>query len=156
MGNYRILRIWQFVMELTVKIYKLTTKQPFTKDFGLKDQIQRSAVSTPSNIAEGDESGTNKISVRYFHIAKGSVAELQTQLIIACEIGYVEKSVMESLVDECVRISIIFNKKIKPGQKILDNFKSVSLQRHTIMPSHRLTVSPTYRRTLNFFLTGLL
>ena len=113
MGNYQKLHVWQLAKELAVKIYKLTGKQPFTKDFGLKDQIQRSAVSVPSNIAEGDESGTNKTSVRYFYIAKGSVAELQTQLIIACEIGYVENSVMESLVDECDRISIMLKKLIK-------------------------------------------
>ena len=113
MGNYRKLRIWQLAKELAVKIYKLTSKQPFTKDFGLKDQIQRSAVSIPSNIAEGDVSGTNKISVRYFYIAKGSVAELQTQLIIASEIGYIDHSVMESLVNDCDRISIMLNKIIK-------------------------------------------
>jgi four helix bundle protein len=118
MGNYQKLHVWQLAKELAVKIYKLTGKQPFTKDFGLKDQIQRSAVSIPSNIAEGDESGTNKSSVRYFFIAKGSVAELQTQLIIACEIGYIETSLMESMVDECDRISIMLNKIIKARSEL--------------------------------------
>ena len=58
MGNFRKLRVWQLSKDLAVNIYKITQKQPFTKDYGLKDQIQRSAVSIPSNIAEGDESGT--------------------------------------------------------------------------------------------------
>jgi four helix bundle protein len=113
MGNFRKLRVWQFAKELAVKIYRITRTEPFIKDFGLKDQIQRSAVSVPSNIAEGDESGTNKISVRYFYTAKGSIAELQTQIIIAHEIGYIENTVMESLVNECDRISIMLNKIIK-------------------------------------------
>jgi len=113
MGNFRQLRIWQLAKELAVKIYKLTASVPSSKDFGLKDQIQRSAVSVPSNIAEGDESGTNKASVRYFYTAKGSIAELQTQLIIASEIGYIEKTVMESLMDDCNKISIMLSKIIK-------------------------------------------
>jgi len=113
MGNFRKLRVWQSAKELAVKIYRITRTQAFSKDFGLKDQIQRSAVSIPSNIAEGDESGTNKISIRYFYTAKGSIAELQTQLIIAHEIGYIDNLIMVSLVDECDKISIMLNKIIK-------------------------------------------
>ena len=113
MGNYKKLQVWQLAKVMAVEIYKLTGKQPFVKDYGLKDQIQRSAVSIPSNIAEGDESGTNKISVRYFYIAKGSVAELQTQIIIANEIGYIENSVMDSLLNDCDKISIMLRKIIK-------------------------------------------
>ena len=113
MGNFRKLQVWQLAKGLAVEIYKLTGKQPFVKDYGLKDQIQRSAVSIPSNIAEGDESGTNKISIRYFYIAKGSVAELQTQIIIANEIGYMENSVKDSLLNDCDKISIMLSKIIK-------------------------------------------
>ncbi|MCU0461262.1 MAG: four helix bundle protein [Bacteroidales bacterium] len=113
MGNFRKLLVWQLAKELAVEIYKITRTQPFTKDFGLKDQIQRSAVSIPSNIAEGDESGTNKISVRYFYTAKGSIAELQKQIIIAQEIGYIEYSEMETIINKCDKISIILNKIIK-------------------------------------------
>lgn len=113
MGNFKELRVWQFAKDLAVNVYKITGKQPFTKDFGLKDQIQRSAVSIPSNIAEGDESGTNKISVRYFYTAKGSIAELQTQIIIAYEIGYIDKSILDYIIDECDKISIMLKKLIK-------------------------------------------
>jgi putative endonuclease len=80
---------------------------------GLKDQLQRSSISIPSNIAEGDESGTNKISIRYFYTAKGSVAELQTQLIIASEIGYIDSVLKDKLINDCDRISIMLNKIIK-------------------------------------------
>jgi len=113
MGNFQKLRVWQLAKDLAVKIYNLTKSTKLSSDFGLKDQIQRSAVSIPSNIAEGDESGTNKISVRYFYTAKGSIAELQTQLIIANEIGYIEDSVKDSLIDECDTISIMLRKLIK-------------------------------------------
>jgi four helix bundle protein len=113
MGNFRKLQVWQLARKLAVNIYKLTSSQPFSRDFGLKDQIQRSAVSIPSNIAEGDESGTSRTSVRYFYIAKGSLAELQTQLMIASEIGYIESSVAESLIDDCDKISIMIRKIIK-------------------------------------------
>ena len=76
MGNFQKLRVWQLAKELAVKIYKLTQMTAFSKDYGLKDQIQRSAVSIPSNIAEGDDLETDKQSIKHFYIAKGSTAEL--------------------------------------------------------------------------------
>ena len=61
----------------------MTNSGSFSKDFGLRDQIRRAAVSIPSNIAEGDERDTNKDSVRFLYIAKGSLAEVITQTIIS-------------------------------------------------------------------------
>jgi four helix bundle protein len=113
MGNFQKLRVWQLATKLAVSIYKVTQSSLFSKDFGFRDQIQRAAVSIPSNIAEGDESGTNKLSIRYFHTAKGSIAELQTQLIIGSEIGYIETDLKDALVNECSHISIMLNKIIK-------------------------------------------
>lgn len=113
MGNFQKLRVWQTAKELVVYIYKLTQNPQFIKDFGFKDQIQRAAVSISSNIAEGDELGTDKLSVRHFYIAKGSSAELMTQLIIANEIGYVDQSTAELLVDECDKISSMLTKLIR-------------------------------------------
>jgi four helix bundle protein len=113
MGNFQKLRVWQLAKNLAVRIYKLTQAQTIRKDFGFKDQIQRAAISVPSNIAEGDESGTNKMSIRFFYTAKGSIAELQTQLIIANEIGYIENDLKDSLVNECNIISVMLNKIIK-------------------------------------------
>ena len=113
MGDFQKLRVWQIAKETAVKIYRLTQNPQFKKDFGFKDQIQRAAVSIPSNIAEGDELGTDKLSVRYFYIAKGSSAELMTQLIIANEIGYVDSVSFEQLLDECDKISSMLNKLIR-------------------------------------------
>ena len=75
MGNFRSLEVWKLSKDLAVSIYKLTNIGKFSKDFGLRDQIRRAAVSISSNISEGDESGSNKHSIRYFNIAKGSSAE---------------------------------------------------------------------------------
>jgi len=113
MGNFQKLRVWQLAKNLAVKIYKLTKSQNYSKDFGLKDQIQRAAVSIPANISEGDEFGSNKQSVRHFNIAKGSVAELQTLLIISHEINYIDLETRNSLENECNMISIMLNKLIK-------------------------------------------
>jgi four helix bundle protein len=79
MGNFKKLNVWQLAKDLAVRIYKLTQTSAFSKDYGLKDQIQRSAVSIPSNIAEGDNLDTDKQSIRHFFIARGSTAELRTQ-----------------------------------------------------------------------------
>lgn len=93
MGNkgFRELIVWQKGKELAVKLYKLTSESHFAKDFGFRDQIRRSAVSVPSNIAEGDERETDRDAVRFFFIAKGSLAELSTQLQIAYEIEYLDE-----------------------------------------------------------------
>ena len=113
MGNFFKLRVWQIAKDLAVKIYRLTKNQKFKSDFGFKDQIQRSAISIPSNIAEGDESGSNRLSIRYLYIAKGSAAELMTQLIIANEIGYIDDDLKSSLLDDCDKISSMLTNLIK-------------------------------------------
>ena len=112
MGNFRKLLVWQKAKELAVKIYKLVRTQPISKDFGFRDQIQRAAVSIPANIAEGDELDTDKQSIRHFYIAKGSSAELQTLLIIANEIDYIDNDSMEYLINECKIISVMLTKII--------------------------------------------
>lgn len=91
MGDFKQLLVWKKSKDLAVNIYGITNEGLFPKDFGLRDQIRRAAVSIPSNIAEGDELDTNKQSIRHFYIAKGSVAELRTQLEIAKEIKYISQ-----------------------------------------------------------------
>ena len=97
MGRFKELRVWQDSMELAEKIYSTTKLRSFQKDFGLRSQIQRAAVSISSNIAEGDERATNKESIYYFNMAKGSVAEVITQLNIAFRIGYIDKKSFDKL-----------------------------------------------------------
>ena len=105
MGNFHKLRVWQKAKDLAVIIYKETREGEIAKDFGMRDQIRRSAVSVPSNIAEGDELGSDKQAVKFFYIAKGSAAELLTQAIIASEIGYFDKERFQFIEKECKAIS---------------------------------------------------
>ncbi len=96
---------WKRACRLAVNIYKLTTGGPFEKDWGLRDQMRRAAVSIPSNIAEGYERGSHAEFNRFSMIAKGSCGELNTQLYIAEAIGYIEKSTARELIEEITEIS---------------------------------------------------
>jgi four helix bundle protein len=90
MGKFQELKVWQRAKDLAVYIYKISGDGKFVKDYGLRDQLRRAAVSIPSNVAEGDELGTNKQAINFFYIAKGSTAEVLTQAIIAKEIRYID------------------------------------------------------------------
>lgn len=103
--GFRGLKVWQRGKALAVKIYEISGKGRFYSDQSLRDQVRRAAVSIPSNIAEGDALGTDRQSVRHFHIAKGSCAELMTQLEIAKEIGYITKDFLEEIIEECLGVS---------------------------------------------------
>jgi len=113
LGDFKNLEVWKKSKNLAVDIYKMTENGKFKKDFNLKDQIRRSAVSIPSNIAEGDERLTNKESIRFFYIANGSIAELITQLIISNEIGYISDSECKRYVNELENISKMIKSLIK-------------------------------------------
>lgn len=115
--GYRDLLVWQKAKDLAVLVYKISNDGKLSKDFGLRDQMRRSAVSIPSNLAEGDERGTDRESVRFFYMAKGSLAELRTQLQISFEIGYLEKDVFEALDQKCSEIGRMLGKLIKARMK---------------------------------------
>ena len=121
MGNFRKLEVWQLAKDLAVYIYKLTRNGEFGKDYDLRGQIRRASVSIPSNIAEGDESGTNKQSIRYFNIAKGSSAEVQTQSVIALEIGYITENEYAYIINQCELISKKTTSLIKYRSKNLNS-----------------------------------
>lgn len=87
--RFEDIEAWKTAQELTFIIYSLTKNKGFAKDFGLKDQIRRAAVSAMSNIAEGFESKTDKIFSRYIAIAKASTAEVRSQLYVALKEGYI-------------------------------------------------------------------
>ena len=94
--------VWKEGMRLAIDTYTLLKN---CRDYSLRDQIHRSAVSVPSNIAEGFERQTNKEFVQFLFIAKGSSGELRTQLYLATDIGIIEKEVALGLVDRCKKIS---------------------------------------------------
>jgi four helix bundle protein len=100
--GFHDLRVWQDAKALAVAVYRATND---LRDFGLRDQIRRAAVSVPSNIAEGDERDTDKDGVRHFYIAKGSLAELRTQLEIASEVGALPDSTVKPLLESCASVA---------------------------------------------------
>ncbi len=111
--GFRQLRVWQAAKELAVVIYRATESAPLSRDFGLRDQLRRAAVSIPSNIAEGDERDTNRDSVRFLYIAKGSLAELRTQLEIARDIGSLPPTLHAELEAKCAEIGRMLGALIK-------------------------------------------
>jgi four helix bundle protein len=112
-GKFRELRVWQRAKDLAVYIYGITDDGPFGRDYGLKDQVRRAAVSIPSNVAEGDELGTNKQAINFFYIAKGSTAEVLTQAIIAHEIGYIDNTKCKHIEEECSAIAGMLTRLIQ-------------------------------------------
>ena len=117
MGNFQELKVWQRAKDLAVFLYKLTGQGEFAKDYGLKDQIRRAVVSIPSNVAEGDELDTDRQSIKFFYIAKGSSAELLTQIIIAYEIGYLTNQHFDQVKNECQAISGMLTRLIQARSK---------------------------------------
>ena len=117
MGKFQNLKVWQRAKNLAVYIYRVTGKGDFSKDFSLKDQIRRAAVSIPSNIAEGNDLSTDKQAVNYFYIARGSSAEVLTQAIISLEISYIGKDAFEHIENECKAISGMLTRLIRVRSK---------------------------------------
>jgi len=115
--GFKELNVWQESMDLAVYVYNITSHGDFKKDYGLRDQVRRSAVSVPSNLAEGDERDTDKDSVRFFYIAKGSLAELRTQIEIACKVGYIEQRVYDLIEEKSIKISKMLGALIKARSK---------------------------------------
>ncbi len=105
LGDFRELRVWHRAKDLAVDIYRITGVGAFQKDYGLRDQMRRAAVSISSNIAEGDERLSNKESIRFLYIANASCAELITQITIAQEIGYIDKMESARFIYECEEVS---------------------------------------------------
>jgi four helix bundle protein len=117
MGNFTNLEVWDEAKSLAVLIYKVTRTGLISKDFGLCDQIRRAAVSVPSNIAEGEESGSTKKSINYFYISKGSLAELYTQVLIAHEVEYLDLDIVNNLTEKINTLSAKLRKLIQYREK---------------------------------------
>jgi four helix bundle protein len=97
MNNYRELKVWQKSMDLVEKVYAITSTFPSEEKFGLISQIQKCAVSIPSNIAEGAGRNSNKEFRNFLGIANGSANDLNTQLLLSIRIGYTKKDDLEEI-----------------------------------------------------------
>ena len=119
MHNFQELKIWQRAMDITEKTYRISAEFPVEEKYGLISQIRRSAVSIPSNIAEGAGRNTDGEFKNFLGIASGSSNELFTQLILSYRLELVEESNVKPLLSELIEIqkmnySLIqkFSKKI--------------------------------------------
>ena len=103
--NFEDLKIWKDARALTREIYQLTRDSKFSKDFALRDQIRRAAISVMSNIAEGFERGGNQEFVQFLYVAKASCGEVRSQLYVALDQGYATSNDSEKLLQLFRRLS---------------------------------------------------
>jgi four helix bundle protein len=108
-SNYRDLLVWQKARLLAKDVYILTRSFPRQEIFTLVQQMRRAALSILSNIAEGQGRRSRADYRNFVLIARGSAFELEAQIILACDIGYVEESVAEPLIERCSEISRMLN-----------------------------------------------
>ncbi len=104
MHNFRELKIWQKAREFVKEIYQTTANFPSEEKFGLTSQMQRAAISIPSNIAEGAGRGSNKDFSRFLNIANASAFELETQIYLAYDLNYIESNKLEFLTEKIIEI----------------------------------------------------
>ena len=111
--NYKELRVWQKSYELCLKIYGIAPKFPTEEKYGLTSQIKRSAVSIPSNIAEGYGRKTTADYIRMLYIAYGSVCELETQILLAGDLDFIEKRQEDAILSDIAEIERMLKALIK-------------------------------------------
>jgi len=103
--HYRELTAWQKAMDLAVAVYEQTRTFPREEAYGLTSQLRRAAVSVPSNIAEGQGRHTTKDFIRFLGVARGSLQEAQTQVILAKRLGYISEVQEARLLDQCAGVA---------------------------------------------------
>ena len=104
MNKFKELKVWQKSIQLVTNIYSATANFPKEEIYGIISQIRRCAVSIPSNIAEGAGRGTKKDFSHFLDIAKGSSFELETQLIISKELGFIDNNIFVLILSELEEI----------------------------------------------------
>ncbi|MDO5979616.1 four helix bundle protein [Flavivirga spongiicola] len=108
--NYTELDVWKYSRELVKLVYKLTKSYPQEELYGLTNQIRRSVISIPSNIAEGVGRQSNKETIHFLFIAKGSLNEVETQLYLSFDLGYILEEELKNILEK-----VISSKKLLSG-----------------------------------------
>ena len=112
-SSFEEIESWKKARQLANEIYKTTASGTFARDFGLRDQIRRAAVSIVSNIAEGFERGGDNEFVQFLSMAKGSCGEVRAQLYLALDQGYTSRSDFELLSQAAIEISQLISGLMK-------------------------------------------
>jgi len=118
MHNFRELRVWKEEIEIAKNVYLVSANFPKDEKFGLTSQVRRAAVSIPSNIAEGAGRGSNKELAHFLNIALGSAYELETQLILTQEFGFISTVELAPLLEKLILL-----------QKMISSFKTAILSK---------------------------
>lgn len=111
--NFKELRIWQKAMEIARDVYRISKQFPKEEIYGLTAQIRRSAISIPSNIAEGFKRFHCKEQKQFLSVAQGSAAELETQLILSAELDFMTQQQFESINDKIDHLSRMISVAIR-------------------------------------------
>jgi four helix bundle protein len=111
--DFRDLKVWTSSMMLVEDIYRITKKFPKSEIYGLTNQMRRSAISVPSNIAEGNGRQHLKEYVNFLYIAQGSLLELITQIEVAKRLDYIDSNDQESLSNQCLLVNKMLRSLIK-------------------------------------------
>ena len=122
MRDFRKIQVWERFHRFTLQVYKISSSFPKDELYGLTSQMRRAAVSIPSNIAEGCGRNTQAELVRFVHIAGGSASELEYQLILAHDLGYIGDEIYPDLnsdINEIKRMLVGFEKAVKANSKNL-------------------------------------
>ena len=122
MRDFRKIQVWERSHRFTLQVYKISSSFPKDELYGLTSQIRRAAVSIPSNIAEGCGRDTQAELARFVHIAGGSASELEYQLILAHDLGYIGDEIhldLNSDINEIKRMLVGFEKAVKANSKNL-------------------------------------
>src|SRR4051812_9801422 len=114
--SFRDLTVWQRAIALTMEIYKLTSTFPDSERFGLTNQLRRAAVSVPSNIAEGYGRSTKGEYVQFLGHARGSISEVETQLVIARGLEFGSKELLQAAEESCGQVGKMLRTMMKSLQ----------------------------------------
>jgi four helix bundle protein len=108
--SFEDLIVWQKAIEFVKEVYLVTNEGDLKRDFGLKDQMRRAAVSIPTNIAEGFERASRKEYLQFLNIAKGSAGETRSLFRVGLEVGYFKEEIYERIRDQAMTLSrYLFN-----------------------------------------------
>jgi|TARA_Y100000310_G_C20659688_1_gene804015 four helix bundle protein len=120
--DYTQLKIWKAAHSITVDLYKLTDEFPSSEKFGLISQIRRSSASIGMNIAEGCGQNTTALTRRYLHISLGSIKELEYQILLAKDLGFIDKETYDTLIKRIQSLGKMTSSFIfKMPQQLLSN-----------------------------------
>ena len=119
--TYRDLLVWQKSMQLVTEIYRLTSSFPRTESYGLTSQMRRASISIPSNLAEGQARYHPRDFLRFIGHARGSLVELETQIMISAELGYCSREASVALLNQTAHVGALMNNLYSAVERRTEN-----------------------------------